>query len=96
MTQKELIDNLLYYHDWEFEPDEKFYETLECAIYAVSLPELSDEAVVKHGVIFDDEFIRFEDGTFIDLRDPTLSGNWAFRPGKNGDKIKVIMVKEND
>ena len=53
------------------------------------------EAVEKKGVVWDDEFVKFDDGTFLDFRDPTLSNNPAFVLPKNGEKVKVIVIKED-
>lgn len=52
------------------------------------------EAVEKKGVVWDDEFVKFDDGTFLDFRDPTLGINPAFVLPKNGEKVKVIVIKE--
>ena len=49
----------------------------------------------KKGVVWDDEFIKFDDGTFLDFRDPTLGINPAFILPKNGERVKVIVIKED-
>lgn len=51
-------------------------------------------AVEKKGVVCDDEFVKFDDGTFLDFRDPTLGIKPAFVLRKNGEKVKVIVIRE--
>lgn len=57
--------------------------------------QMMKEAVEKKGVVWDDEFVKFDDGTFLDFRDPTLGINPAFVLPKNGEKVKVIVIKED-
>lgn len=57
--------------------------------------QMMKEAVEKNGVVCSDEFVKFDDGTFLDFRDPTLGINPAFVLPKNGEKVKVIIVKED-
>lgn len=57
--------------------------------------QMMKEAVEKNGVVWDDEFVKFDDGTFLDFRDPTLCINPAFVLPKNGEKVKVIVIKED-
>lgn len=56
---------------------------------------LPEDAAILKGVVWDDEFIKFDDGTFLDFRDPTLNNRPAFVLPKNGEKVKVIVVKED-
>ena len=48
--------------------------------------------VAKSGVGNNDNYIQFDDGTYIDL-DPSMQLKPAFDV-KEGDKVKVIIVKE--
>lgn len=50
------------------------------------------EADCKSGVGNNDNYIQFEDGTWIDL-DPSMQLNPAFDI-KEGEKVKVLVIKE--
>ena len=51
------------------------------------------EADCKSGVGNNDNYIQFEDGTWIDL-DPSMQLNPAFN-AKEGEKVKVLVIKED-
>ncbi len=51
------------------------------------------EADCKSGVGNNDNYIQFEDGTWIDL-DPSMQLNPAFNI-KKGEKVKVLVIKED-
>lgn len=50
------------------------------------------EKIEKIGVGNNDNYIQFEDGTWIDL-DPSMKLKPAFDV-KEGEKVKVILIKE--
>lgn len=71
----------------------------ECAIYEgqaiEASPEWKKEQMIKkakNGIVDKDNFIKFDDGTWIDL-DPTMQLKPAFDV-KVGEKVKVIIIKE--
>lgn len=51
------------------------------------------EADCKSGVGNNDNYIQFEDGTWIDL-DPSMQLKSAFNV-KEGEKVKVLVIKED-
>lgn len=48
----------------------------------------------KSGIVTSDNYIKFEDGTWIDL-DPTMQINPAFSY-KSGGKVRVLLIKEEE
>lgn len=48
----------------------------------------------KSGVVCDDDFIKFDDGAYLDFQDPTMQLNPAFKLPKNGTRVRLIMIEE--
>lgn len=94
--EKQTRENSKYvFYTCERDGQRTYKRYSHCPFHQYKDEELKPMAVEKKGVVWDDEFIKFDDGTFLDFRDPTLNNRPAFVLPKNGEKVKVIVVKED-
>ncbi len=80
------------YNTGDSEKDEAAQGALAYARTLIEKAPAVAAAETKHGVAEDEGFIKFDDGTFIDL-DPCLKLEYAFSL-ENGKGVTVLVIKD--
>lgn len=81
---------------WQKQQDQSTIELAEDHAYFAGMEKIKEEmmAKTKSGTVQKDNQVILDDGAYIDL-DPSMQLKPSFVGLKEGDRIKVIVIKEN-